>query len=198
MQETSQHRSQWESHYQRGETGWDRGGVSPALDHWFGNGNGHPRRVLVPGCGRGYEVAVLAARGFEVTAVDIAPSAVQALRNLLDRVGADAQVVEADLLCWDAPAPFDAVYEQTCLCALDPATWPAYAARLRRWLRSGGSLFAQFMQTGREGGPPFHCDVGAMRGLFAAHTWTWLADEPMRIDHPNGLHELGFELIRHG
>ena len=65
MEETAQRRSQWESHYQRGETGWDRGAVSPALDHWFGNGNGIPCRVLVPGCGRGYEVAALAHRGFD-------------------------------------------------------------------------------------------------------------------------------------
>jgi SAM-dependent methyltransferase len=196
MEETSQRRLQWESRYQQGETGWDRGRVSPALDYWFGGGNGQPCRVLVPGCGRGYEAAILAARGFDVTAVDIAPSAVQHLRALLDREGVEAQVVEADLLHWEASEPFDAVYEQTCLCALDPTTWPAYAGRLRRWLRPSGSLFAQFMQTGREGGPPFHCDLSTMRRLFTAPAWRWPGAGPLRIDHPNGLHELGLQLVR--
>ncbi|MGD2063225.1 MAG: methyltransferase domain-containing protein [Nitrospirota bacterium] len=196
MEETARRRTQWESHYQRGETGWDRGGVSPALDHWFGNGNGQPCRVLVPGCGRGYEVAVLAGRGFEVTAVDIAPSAVCHLRDLLARVGSEARVVEADLLHWQAPEPFDAVYEQTCLCALDPATWPTYVDQVQRWLRPGGSVFAHFMQTGREGGPPFHCEVAAMRRLFAGPTWIWPVAAPLRIDHPNGLHEIGFRVVR--
>ena len=198
MEETAQRRSQWESHYQRGETGWDRGAVSPALDHWFGNGNGIPCRVLVPGCGRGYEVAALAHRGFDVTAVDVAPSAVWHLREVLGRERVNAQVVEADLLHWQAPAPFDAVYEQTCLCALDPNTWPDYAERLRHWLRPGGSLYAQFMQTGREGGPPFHCDVAAMRELFVAPAWSWPDAAPLRINHPNGLHELAVRLVRHG
>jgi SAM-dependent methyltransferase len=198
MEGTSQRRSQWESHYQRGETGWDRGGVSPALDHWFGNGNGQPCRVLVPGCGRGYEVADLARRGFEVTAVDIAPSAVQHLRDLLGREGVEAQVVEGDILYWQTPASFDVVYEQTCLCALDPVTWPAYVERLRRWLRPGGNLYAQFMQTHRDGGPPFHCDVAAMRDLFGAPEWLWPGTTPLRVDHPNGLHELGFRLVRCG
>ena len=30
--------------------------------------------------------------------------------------------------------PFNAVYEQTCLCALDPDDWQAYETRLARWL----------------------------------------------------------------
>lgn len=198
MDETSRRRAEWEARYEKRETGWDRGAVSPALGHWFGNGNGHPRRVLVPGCGRGYEVVALAARGFDVTAIDFARSAVQALRGLLARQGVSAQVEEADLLHWEAPASFDAVYEQTCLCALDPSTWPAYVERLRGWLRPGGELFAQFMQTGREGGPPFHCEVGQMRGLFAEEAWAWADGPPLRVDHPNGLHELGYRLTCRG
>jgi hypothetical protein len=66
---------------------------------------------------------------------------------------------------------FDAVYDQTCLCALPPPLWPAYEAQLRRWLRPGGALFMLFMQTGRDGGPPFDCPIPAMRTLFGR--WDW-------------------------
>jgi len=188
---------EWEARYRRGETGWDRGGVSPAVDHWRTTGALRPGdRLLVPGCGRGHEVVALARAGFQVTAVDVASSAVAAVRTALDAAGAAAEVVEADLLTWEPVTPFDVVYEQTCLCALPPARWPDYQARLAAWLRPGGRLLALFIQTGRDGGPPFHCEVAAMRTLFDESTWSWPATEPLRLDHPNGLQELGYRLTR--
>lgn len=188
---------EWEARYRRGEIGWDRGGVSPAVDHGRAIGALRPGdRLLVPGCGRGHEVVALARAGFAVTAVDLAPSAVAAVRTALDAAGVSAEVVEADLLAWKPAVSFDAVYEQTCLCALPPARWSAYQARLAAWLRPGGRLLALFMQTGRDGGPPFHCDVAAMRSLFDESTWSWPEGEPLRVPHPNGLVELAYPLTR--
>jgi hypothetical protein len=45
----------WQERYESGRTGWDRGGQSPALVRWLEDGV-LTGRVLVPGCGRGYEV----------------------------------------------------------------------------------------------------------------------------------------------
>jgi hypothetical protein len=70
----------------------------------------------VPGCGSGYEVAALAAAGFEVTAFDYASAAIGRARERLDHAG------------------LDAIYEQTCLCALYPDQWRDYADQLHRWL----------------------------------------------------------------
>jgi len=39
---------------------------------------------------------------------------------------------------------FDAIYEQTCLCALYPDRWRQYADQLHRWLAPGGRLYALF------------------------------------------------------
>ena len=72
---------------------------------------------------------------------------------------------------WQPAEPFDAIYDQTCLCALPPEIWPDYAARLHGWLRPGGRLFVLFMQTGSRGGPPFHCDLTEMQRLFAPTHW---------------------------
>ena len=41
------------------------------------------KTVVVPGCGRGHEVVELARRGFEVTAIDFAPAAIEALSTKL-------------------------------------------------------------------------------------------------------------------
>lgn len=186
----------WESRYQAGKTGWDRGAPSPALQRWLSEGTLAPCRILVPGAGRGHEVVALAGAGFEVTAVDVSPTPVQVLRERLAGEELSAAVVQADLLDWQPDEPFDAVYDQTCLCALEPRHWDDYTDRLHGWLRPGGRLFALFMQTHREGGPPYHCDLATMEALFHGERWQWPAESPQPVSHPSGLEELATILVR--
>ena len=168
-------------------------------------------RVLVPGCGSGHEVAMLAERGFDVTGVDYAPAAVERTRERLQgllqsKASAGvvrAQVVEADLLAYEPVVPFDVIYEQTCLCALYPDHWRRYADRLFGWLRPGGSLLALFMQASRDGsrsgyieGPPYHCDINGMRALFCAERWHWPKPAYPAVRHPSGMAELAVVLTR--
>jgi SAM-dependent methyltransferase len=186
----------WNEKYLAGATGWDRGAPSPALREWLEGGELAPGRVLIPGCGRGHEAVELARRGFAVTALDIAAAPLARLKAELDAAGVSAELIQADVLHWRPAVPYDAVYEQTCLCALPPQEWPVYAEQLRRWLRPGGRLFALFMQTGRAGGPPFHCALGDMRALFPAERWAWGADTHAEVPHPNGLFEYAAVLTR--
>ena len=74
----------WENRYQAGTTGWDRGASSNNLSYWLDNNLLKPCRILVPGCGNGYEVLMLAELGFDVVAIDIAPTAVENLKKALD------------------------------------------------------------------------------------------------------------------
>jgi SAM-dependent methyltransferase len=196
--ESIQRQRDWESRYRTGATGWDRGGVSPALAGWLARDELPQGRVLVPGCGHGYEVLALAEAGHYVTAVDIAAPAVMSLMGQLTDAGLHAKVIQADLLNWTPAEPFDAIYEQTCLCALHPEQWQAYAERLAGWLVPGGKLFALFMQTGRVGGPPYHCEMADMRELFPDSLWIWPEQSSTEVAHPNGLHELAHVLIRRG
>jgi SAM-dependent methyltransferase len=174
----------WNDKYLAGIPPWDRHGPSPALHAWLADGTLRPGRVLVPGCGRGREVLDLARAGFAVTALDIAPRALEHLRAELDQAGLDADLVQADVLHWQPEQPYDAIYEQTCLCALAPAEWHHYEAQLYGWLRPEGRLCALFMQTGREGGPPWHCALPEMRALFPARRWQW----PETRKHPEVPH----------
>ncbi|MCB1788582.1 MAG: methyltransferase domain-containing protein [Gammaproteobacteria bacterium] len=196
MPDSGDRQRDWEGRYQAGQTGWDRGQVSPALMHWLASETPPRGRVLVPGCGHGHEVAELIRSGCQVTAVDIAASPVLRLMGQLAERGLHANVVQADLLHWEPAEPFDAIYEQTCLCALDPAHWRDYERRLAGWLLPGGILYALFMQTGRAGGPPFDCPLPDMRTLFAATRWLWPDADPLRVPHPTGLNEIGYMLVR--
>ena len=193
----------WQSRFDEGRTPWDRGAASPQLSRWLDDGALAPCRIVVPGCGSGYEVVRLAQAGFDVTGLDFAPAAVARTRAALQAHGAEATVIQADALEWTPPAPFDAVYEQTCLCALHPDHWIAYARQLHAWLRPGGKMFALFMQAVRPGaasgvieGPPYHCDVNGMRALFDGGRWEWPKPPYERVPHPIGYAELPVALIR--
>jgi SAM-dependent methyltransferase len=193
----------WEQRFAAGNTPWDRGASSPQLAAWLGSGLLKPCRILVPGCGSGYEVADLALAGFEVTGLDYADEAIARTHQRLKDVEVDATLVQADLLAWSPDHLFDAIYEQTCLCALYPDQWRDYANRVHRWLVPGGRLYALFMQWLREGaadgsiqGPPYHCDINAMRALFPEPRWAWEKPPYPRTTHPAGLAELAVVLDR--
>ena len=193
----------WQQRFTAGNTPWDRGEANPQLGVWIASGALKPCRILVPGCGSGYEVAALAASGFEVTALDYAPVAIKRTRELLASRNLKAELVEADALAWRPQRAFDAIYEQTCLCALYPDQWRDYADQLHRWLVPRGRLYALFMQFARpsaaEGaieGPPYHCDINAMRALFPDPRWAWPKPPYARTTHPSGLAELAVLLDR--
>lgn len=179
----------WESRYRDGSAGWERHGLNPAFLAWRDTGVLSPCRILVPGGGRSLEPIALAESGFDVTVVDVAPTAVAMQRAYFERLKLNARAEQADLFAWTSDAPFDAIYDQSCLCALPPGLWPSYARRVHLWLRPGGSLFILFMHSDRPGGPPFHCAVPAMRRLFAGPAWTWPETLPDLVDHPAGLKE---------
>lgn len=193
----------WEERFASGNTPWDRGASSPQLGAWLASGALRPCRILVPGCGSGYEVAELAMAKFEVTGLDYADEAIARTHRRISEAEVDAAIVRADVLAWQPDRPFDAVYEQTCLCALYPDQWGDYAERLRQWIRPGGKLFALFLQLPRADaaqgfiqGPPYHCDINAMRALFPEPRWAWPKPPYPRTTHPAGIAELAVVLGR--
>jgi trans-aconitate methyltransferase len=177
----------WEERFREGTTRWERPALHPAFVDWQESRVLAPCNILVPGAGRSTEPMALAEAGFTVTVVDSAPTAVATQQARLERVHMTARVELADLFTWQPPAPFDAIYDQTCLCALPPKLWPDYVARLHGWLRPGGRLFILFMQTGKDGGPPFNCDLAAMRVLFDSAHWDWPDALSEMVPHSSGV-----------
>ena len=163
----------WEYRYQAGTIGWDRGETSTNLNYWIDNNLLEPCRILIPGCGNGYEVLTLAKLGFDVVAIDIAPTAIKNLKTMLDKEKLKAKLVLGDFFTWNPKEQFDVVFEQTSLCALPPKLWEQYEKQLHNWLKPQAKLLAAFMQTGQEGGPPFHCELTDMNMLFSKEKWVW-------------------------
>jgi len=194
----------WQQRFAQRQTPWDRRAPGPQIERWIADGTlGPGLRIAVPGCGSGHDVLALAVAGCEVTAIDYADAALTLTRERLAKAGAKAELVQADVLTWQPTQTLDAVYEQTCWCALYPDHWRAYAGQLQHWLPSGGRLLLLAMQCLRPGaaegrieGPPYHMDIQMLRALLPATEWEWPAPPYKRVPHPIGWVELAIVLTR--
>jgi len=194
----------WQQRFEQKHTPWDRGVAGPQIARWIACGTLTPGlRIAVPGCGGGHDALALARAGCSVIAIDYAEAAVALTRERLAAAHATAELVQADVLEWQPDAPLDAVYEQTCWCALHPDHWTAYAAQLARWLRPGGRLLMLAMQCrrdsaaeGRIEGPPYHMDINAVRALLPTAHWQWPSPPYERVPHAMGWTELAIVLTR--
>jgi SAM-dependent methyltransferase len=143
----------WEARYRERFTPWDAGQVPQRLRE-FGHANAPSGRVLVPGCGSGYEVRYLCEAGWDVEGIDFSPAALEAAQAVL---GPWAQRVRlADFFGAEVQGPFALVYERAFLCALPRRMWRDWAARVAELVAAGGRLAGFFFfEPGVERGPPF-------------------------------------------
>lgn len=160
----------WNNRYESNDTPWDFGGVPSELKAYLKK---HPKggKVLIPGCGSGYEAQAFAEAGYDVTAVDLSAVAVARTKARLDPAQA-RHVYEGDFFVAKfAPASFDVVYERTFLCAIRPELRPTYRDSVARLLKPGGAFIGYFyyQKTDPVGGPPFGLAWGESDLLFARH-----------------------------
>jgi SAM-dependent methyltransferase len=153
----------WDVRFREGFTPWDAGGVPAALREFLTR-EPAARRVLVPGCGSGYEVRAFAAAGHDVVAIDFSAAAIEAARRVLGELG--HLVVQGDFFTHPLDS-FDLVYERAFLCALPRPLWPRWAARVAEVLRPGGRLAGFFFWSEDERGPPFGLQGGELEELLS-------------------------------
>ena len=150
----------WEGLYASSQDGWELGEPAPSLAAWLEAGNRFLSGALiaVPGAGRGHDARLLARQGYAVTAFDFASAVVAEANVLAAREGTAVDFDQRDIftLASGYAGFFDAVWEYTCFCAIDPDRRAEYARVLRDILKPGGTLLACFYPL-KEGtdGPPF-------------------------------------------
>src|SRR3989440_11531801 len=125
------------------------------------------QRVLIPGCGSGYEVRAFAEAGLKTLAIDFAPAAVERAQRTL---GPIAHLVRLeDFFEFDFDRPFDLVYERAFLCSLPRPLRPRYVQRVIELLRPQGRIAGFFFFENGERGPPFGLKIGELEALLGKH-----------------------------
>ena len=128
----------WENRYSSKETGWDLGSISTPLKEYVDQLPNKNIRILIPGCGNGYEAEYLHQQGFQN--VFIADYASEPLENFKKRVPSFpiTHLLQTDF--FEINEKFDLVLEQTFFCALDPKFRKNYAKKMNEILNPNGKL----------------------------------------------------------
>jgi SAM-dependent methyltransferase len=120
---------------------WDIGGPQPVIAELAMSG-AIRGRVLDVGCGPGDHVIYLAARGHQVTGIDIAPTAIRRAIARADELGLDIEFLVADATTLDGVAEqqFDTVLDSGLYDSLSPSQRRAYLAALGKVVAPGARL----------------------------------------------------------
>lgn len=153
----------WEKRFRENFTPWDAGRAPAQLEKFLKT---EPRgaRVLIPGCGSGYEVRAFAEAGHEVLAIDFAPAAVERAQRVLGPLSERVRL--ADFFEFGLGKPFDLIYERAFLCSLPRVLRPRYAQRAPELLGNRGRIAGFFFFEDGERGPPFGLRSGELETLL--------------------------------
>jgi SAM-dependent methyltransferase len=147
----------WEALYRLGTPPWESGVPSGELVRVLDEGLLRPGRTLEIGCGTGADAVYLARRGFEVTAVETSPTALERARGRAQRAGALIQLVLGDVFDFARTSgPFDLVYDAGFYHFIRRVELGRFLDLLWRVTQPGSYYLTLAGNTGEtaEGGPP--------------------------------------------
>ncbi|WOL04461.1 putative thiol methyltransferase 2 isoform X1 [Canna indica] len=152
----------WEKCWEEGLTPWDLGQTTPAVSGLVQSGSLPKGRVLIPGCGHGYDVVAMAGPDRYVVGLDISTSATEKAKALSSSLPNANQFtfVAGNFFTWQPTEKFDLIFDYTFFCAIDPCLRPAWAEKIKDLLKPEGELITLIMLVSdQEGGPPFNTTV---------------------------------------
>jgi len=147
----------WDAVYREGRPPWESGLASAELVRVLDEGLLQPCTVLELGCGTGADAVYLAWRGFEVTAVDSCPLALERARGRAQEEDVLVQFVLDDVFEFGRTCgPFDLVYDAGFYHFIRHTDLERLLDLLWRVTRPGSYYLALAGSTGEtaEGGPP--------------------------------------------
>jgi SAM-dependent methyltransferase len=177
----------WEESYRSGDIPWDTGRPSSELVRVVADEKITPSPALEVGCGTGTNAVWLAQRGFDVTAVDLSPRALERARERAQKAGVRVRFVAADLL--DPPAlggPYSFFFDRGCYHAVRRTDVGRYLRTLEQATASGsvGLVLAGNAREPHDPGPPVVTEEDIRAELGRSFIIEWLRD--FRFDEVAG------------
>lgn len=157
----------WRQAWKTGTTPWDAGASAPALQALLARGEIPGGRILVPGCGTGYDLETLARADREVVGLDLSDEARSAFLAAHGDLPGSVSYEVGDFFSYRPEKGFDFVWDYTFFCALDPDQRSSWSQTMRRLVRPGGVLATLLFPfedpiSGTQG-PPWPINTGMVR-----------------------------------
>jgi SAM-dependent methyltransferase len=160
----------WRQAWKAGRTPWDAGTSPPALRRLLERDLVPDGRVLVPGCGTGYDLAALARHDREVVGIDLSEEARLAFIGAHDDLPGSVVYEVTDFFSYDAGEGFDFVWDYTFFCALDPDQRRDWAQAMERLVKPSRMLatllFPYEDPISDRQGPPWPVNTSMVRELI--------------------------------
>jgi hypothetical protein len=128
----------WDSEYRRPQPAlWDIGRPADELQKFVSSGKVAACRVVDMCCGSGTDAIYLASKGFDVTAIDVSPSALGLAMAKARKAGVSVHWMVGDILAPPDVKPFDFVYDRGCYHVVRDQNLNAYLETVRRFSQPG-------------------------------------------------------------
>lgn len=156
----------WPEQYRLGQTGWDIGYVSPPIKNYLDQLTNKQLRILIPGAGKGWEVAYAHHAGFgQVHYLDIAADASRHFKTICPHFD-EKKIIIGDF--FKHQGCYDLFVEQTFFSSLPPEMRTDYAKHAAKLLRPGAKLIGLlFNHLFTHAGPPYGGTTEEYKQLFA-------------------------------
>ncbi|MCI0358203.1 MAG: class I SAM-dependent methyltransferase [Planctomycetaceae bacterium] len=144
----------WSMHYQSGVPPWETGQPSSELRRVIAEEKIQPCRIIELGCGSGINAVWLAQQGFDVTALDVTPLAIEKAQKRAQAAGVAVKFVLADVLdLRESFEPFPFFFDRGCYHAVRDLNVQGYLRTLAQ-VTAPGSLGLILTGNAREPSPP--------------------------------------------
>jgi methyl halide transferase len=190
---------QWDADYRRGRQPlWDAGMPSGELRRVVEDGTIRACRVVELGCGSGTDAVYLAGRGFDVTAIDIAPSALSQAGEKARKAGVQVRWLLADVLMPPKLDVFDFIYDRGCYHEVRGENLAAYRETVRRYSHPGTRfllLAGSINETVLDYGPPRVAEEELRDDFSALFDFEWVRESRFEIAKPEAMGPLAWSVL---
>ena len=188
----------WDSRYTRDNSApWDTKRVAVELKKAVEDGTIKPGRVIVLGCGAGTNSIYLASKGFDVTAIDIAPTALALAKARADQSKVSVRWMLVDVTAVPKLKPFDFIFDRGCYHGVRRSNAKGFVESARKLSRPGTKflILAGNANEARHYGPPRVKEADIRKDFTSSFDFTWLRETKFGADGAKGKGPLMWSIL---
>jgi len=188
----------WDSRYRRKTRApWDTGKIAIELKKVVEDGTIKPGRAVVLGCGTGTNSIYLASKGFDVTALDIAPTALAMAKTKADKAKASVRWMLVDVTAVPKLKPFDFIFDRGCYHGVRRSNAKGFVESARKLSRAGTKflILAGNANEARHYGPPRVKEADIRKDFTSSFDFTWLRETKFGADGEKGKGPLMWSIL---